>query len=203
MRLIGMLDSPYVRRVAISLKVLEVPFTHEPLSVFSDFETFAAINPAVKAPTLVTDEGLVLMDSTLILDHVERLASSGKHLMPEDKEAHATASRVLGMALAACEKAVQIIYEHNLRPEEKHHQPWIDRVKRQLLSACSTLEEEVVAGLPGDVEGRSQVVITMAVVWSFMQSMVPDVVEGKRFPAWAAYAARAEALPEFVSTPMA
>ena len=42
MKLIGMLDSPYVRRVAISLKSLGLPFEHHSLSVFSTFEQFKA-----------------------------------------------------------------------------------------------------------------------------------------------------------------
>ena len=42
--------------------------------MFRNFDEFQAINPVVKAPTLVTDDGAVLMDSTLILDHIERLA---------------------------------------------------------------------------------------------------------------------------------
>jgi hypothetical protein len=32
MRLIGMLDSPFVRRVAVTLEVLGVPFEHEAVS---------------------------------------------------------------------------------------------------------------------------------------------------------------------------
>jgi len=57
MRLIGMLDSPYVRRVAISLTLMDVKFRHEALSVFRNWDAFAAINPVVKAPTAVTDSG--------------------------------------------------------------------------------------------------------------------------------------------------
>src|SRR5579859_555396 len=76
MRLIGMLDSPYVRRVAISLRLMELPFSHEALSVFRNFEAFAAINSVVKAPTFVTDDGVVLMDSALILEYLERLVAS-------------------------------------------------------------------------------------------------------------------------------
>ncbi len=53
MQLIGMLDSPYVRRVAILLKRLGLPFKHLPLSVFQDFDEFRQINPLVKAPTLL------------------------------------------------------------------------------------------------------------------------------------------------------
>ena len=110
MRLIGMLDSPYVRRVAISLHALGVGFEHEPLSVFRTFDAFAAVNPVVKAPTLVTDEGVVLMDSTLILDHVEQVA--GASLMPPPGAgARLQALRLLGLALAACEKSVALVYE--------------------------------------------------------------------------------------------
>ena len=53
MQLIGMLDSPYVRRVAIALRLLDLPFEHRPLSVFRQMPQFQAINPVVKAPTLV------------------------------------------------------------------------------------------------------------------------------------------------------
>ena len=70
MQLIGMLDSPYVRRVAISLRLLGVPFEHKPVSVFRTFTQFQAINPVVKAPTLVCDDGTVLMESGLILDYL-------------------------------------------------------------------------------------------------------------------------------------
>ena len=71
MQLIGMLDSPYVRRVAVSFQLLGLPFEHRSISVFRTFEQFHAINPVVKAPTLVCDDGTVLMDSTLILDYAE------------------------------------------------------------------------------------------------------------------------------------
>ena len=71
MILVGMLDSPYVRRVAISMKLMQIAFEHQPLSVFRTFDQFRAINPVVKAPTLVCDDGAVLMDSTLILDYLE------------------------------------------------------------------------------------------------------------------------------------
>ena len=74
MKLIGMLDSPYVRRVAISLQRLGLPFVHQSLSVFRNFDDFRRINPVVKAPTLVCDDGTVLMDSTLILEYAEALA---------------------------------------------------------------------------------------------------------------------------------
>ena len=138
MKLIGMLDSPYVRRVAISLQLLDLPFEHQSLSVFRGFDEFSRINPVVKAPTLVCDDGTVLMDSTLILQYAEALAHP-RSLLPTEPAALAQALRATGLALAACEKAVQIVYERGLRPAEKQHEPWVTRVTGQLLAACDGL----------------------------------------------------------------
>ena len=52
------------------------------MSVFRTFEQFRQINPVVKAPTLVLDDGEVLMDSTLIIDYLEALAGPERSLMP-------------------------------------------------------------------------------------------------------------------------
>lgn len=51
MQLIGMLDSPYVRRVAIAFHELNLPYEHRPLSVFRDVDEYVKINPLIKAPT--------------------------------------------------------------------------------------------------------------------------------------------------------
>src|SRR5882672_7980303 len=104
MVLIGMLDSPYVRRCAVSMKLMGVPFEHRPVSVFRGFDEFRKVNPVVKAPTLVCDDGAVLMDSTLILDHIESTVASGKRLMPQAVDARREALRLSGLALAAADK---------------------------------------------------------------------------------------------------
>lgn len=201
MRLIGMLDSPYVRRVAVSLKLMRIPFALEQLSVFRNFEQFQAINPVVKAPTLVTNDGMVLMDSTLILDHIERLADPALSLMPQEGRARDEALRLIGLALAANEKAVQIVYERNLRPEEKRHQPWLDRVRGQMLKAFAALEIEMAQ--QAGWFGGSRVMqpdVTVAVSWRFARFVVPEFVAEAEFPRLAAHSAQAESLPAFAET---
>src|SRR4249920_185737 len=183
MRLIGMLDSPYVRRVAISLEMLGVPFKHEAVSVFSTFAQFQQINPVVKAPSLVCDDGEVLMDSTLILDYAEALAAPRKSLMPRDIGARRQALRAIGLALAACEKSVQIIYERNLRPAEKHHEPWVSRVTGQLLAACGALEAELGRQPLAVASGTmNQAGVSAAIAWHFIRTMLPDVVADEPHP---------------------
>ena len=143
MQLIGMLNSPYVRRVAVALIVAKVPFEHRPISLFRHIDQFSAINPLLKAPTLVADDGTVLIDSTLILDYLAGLYPAVAALTPTAPRERARALRLTGLALAAMEKAVQRHYERALRPEEKRHQPWVDRVMGQLHAGLGALDREL------------------------------------------------------------
>ncbi|WP_460136719.1 glutathione S-transferase [Pseudomonas sp. S1_E04] len=197
MKLVGMLDSPYVRRVAISLDLYGVDFVHDPLSVFRTFNEFAQINPVVKAPTLVLDDGTVLMDSSLILDYLEALAPADRKLLPQQPAALAKDLHVLGLALAACEKSVQIVYEHNLRPAEKLHAPWLERVTGQLLAAYALLDKQL-----GNSEALTQASITAAVAWSFSQLTVASVVKADAFPNLQRHAERLEQHPAFKKYPI-
>ena len=202
MKLIGMLDSPYVRRVAVSLQLLDVPFEHQSLSVFRTFDQFRQINPVVKAPTLVAADGTVLMDSTLILQYAETLAAPERRLTPTDPAALLRSLRVLGLALAACDKGVQIVYERKVRPAEKLHQPWVERVTLQMLSAFDALEAEqrarpLALGGPGTDHGA----VMTAVTWHFMQEMLPEVVAAADYPLLSELSRRAEVLPQFAAAP--
>jgi glutathione S-transferase len=199
MKLIGMLDSPYVRRVAISLEFLGVPFEHQAVSVFRTFPQFQAINPVVKAPTLVCDDGEVLMDSSLILQFIE--ATHGKSLWSQNPLLFQHQMRAVSLALAACEKSVQIVYERNLRPEAMHFQPWLDRVKGQLLAAYAGLEKEVQTRPEIFAEAKSQAVITAAVASQFTQSMLANEVVAGNYPGLVELSERMEMRTEFLKWP--
>ncbi|HET9644400.1 MAG TPA: glutathione S-transferase [Burkholderiaceae bacterium] len=201
MKLIGMLDSPYVRRVAISLQLLGLRFEHQSLSVFRTFAEFQQINPVVKAPTLICDDGEVLMDSTLILEYAEALARP-RTLMPVDSKVLQHDLRLIGLALAAMEKSVQLAYEHNVRPPEKLYQPWVNRVTGQLNSAYAELEKELSrASLPATRSGIRQAGVTVGVAWHFTCQMLPEVVAAEKFPRLAEFSEVTEALPEFKAAP--
>jgi glutathione S-transferase len=202
MQLIGMLDSPYVRRVAISLQLLGLHFEHRSISVFSTFSQFQQINPVVKAPSLVCEDGEVLMDSTLILEYGEALAAPRKSLMPVGLAERQHALHVVGLALAACEKSVQIVYEHNLRPAEKLHEPWVSRITAQLLAAYDLLESALrkeALAVGSDTIGQAGV--STAVAWHFTQQMLPGVVAATSYPMLREYSSHAEELAEFKAAP--
>jgi len=200
MRLIGMLDSPYVRRAAVSFQLLGVGFAHESISVFRGFDRFAAINPVVKAPTLVCDDGETIMDSSLIIDYAESLAR--RSLLPGELPARQHALRTVGLALAACEKCVQLVYERMLRPEDKRHAPWVERVTAQLLAAFDAIEADLARRpLAAESATIGQDGITAAVIWHFTQSVQAETVPASRCPRLQAFSLAAERLPEFRAAP--
>ena len=202
MHLVGMMDSPYVRRVAVSMRLLGLAHTHDQVSVFRHMDRFRAINPVIKAPTLVAGDGTVLMDSTLILDLVEAQAAP-RSLMPASLADRTRALSLIGFALAGCEKAIQIEYERK-RPEEMRYAPWLERVQAQADAAFAHLDRQCAAR-PGWLVGEAmtQADVTLACVWAYAQLVTPDAVPAARYAAIAAHAARCEARPEFVACPLA
>jgi glutathione S-transferase len=168
------------------------------LSVFRNVDAFSAINPLVKAPTFVLDDGTVLVESQLIVEYAEKVA--GRSLMPADLHAFVRAQRAVGLALIACEKSVQIVYERNVRPTEKQHAPWLARVSGQLHAAYAALEAEFKAA-PGAFAPTDQAGISSAVAWKFTEFTIGDVLDRSAYPILAAFSVQAEAVPEFSAAP--
>ncbi len=200
MQLIGMLDSPYVRRVAVALIVAKAPFTHQPISLFRHVDEFSKINPLLKAPTLVADDGTVLMDSSVILDYLACVHPRVAALTPSKAPGRLRALRATGVALTVMEKAVQRHYERALRPAEKQHQPWVDRVTSQLTAGLRALD----AALPksGWIDGEVGLADISAVcAFGFTQGVLSDIVEKSRYPNLGEFCTRAEALAAFRAAP--
>ena len=201
MQLIGMLDSPYVRRVAVALIVAKIPFEHRPISLFRHIDAFSKVNPLLKAPTLVLDDGTVLMDSSVILAELASEHPSVAALTPTGRIERRRSARVMGLALTVMEKAVQRHYERALRPPEKRHEPWVERVMGQLASGVAALDAELPqAGWIGGGLGLAD--ITAACAARFVRGVVPpEDVDSAAYRNLAEFAARAEALPAFRAAP--
>ncbi|AWN54404.1 glutathione S-transferase C-terminal domain-containing protein [Methylobacterium sp. 17Sr1-1] len=97
-----------------------------------------------------------------------------------------------------------MVYEQNLRPAEEQHQPWLDRVERQLLAAYDLLEAEFAGVTDGWSFGERpmQADITAAVTWRFTRHVLPDTITTGRYPRLDDLSRRAEALSEFVACPI-
>ncbi len=97
---------------------------------------------------------------------------------------------------------MQIIYERGLRPAEKQHEPWIERVTGQLQAALAGLESELVRRpLATSRADMTQAGVTAAVGWHFIQRMLPQLAPDTEFPALADLSVQAEALAVFKAAP--
>src|SRR5262249_54960424 len=140
-------------RVAISLHLLGLPFGRNTLSGFADAEKMRQINPLGRVPSLILDDGEVIIDSWAILDHLDQLVGPERALVPPSGAARRPALKVVALASGIVEKAGAIVYERSLRPPEKRHQPWMDRCRTQVDSGLVALEAATgdawyVAGRP-------------------------------------------------------
>jgi glutathione S-transferase len=143
------------------------------------------------------------MDSTLIVDYLEHVVAPQKRLMPADGRERQEALRLVGLAMAACEKCVQIVYEKEQRPAEKRHDPWLARVVGQANAAFGELERSAAKAKPWLQGSRLNAAdVAVACAWRFGQYYDAAEVPAASHPALVAYSKRAEQLPEFVSTPL-
>lgn len=206
MILIGMYDSPFVRRVAVTLKLLGLPFEHRDWSVGKDFERIRAFNPLGRVPTLVLDPpaesevGEVLIDSAAILDHLDELAGE-RALLPRSGPSRRKALRLMALATGAADKGVAQLYERAFRPEDKRHDPWLRRCRDQVQLALDELDRAAKSIEPGAWLGGStfgQADLTVACAFTFLVDA--GLADPPSHRGLARLAERVEAMPEMRAT---
>jgi glutathione S-transferase len=201
MRLIGILRSPYVRRTAVSLNVMGIPYALDAVPVFDKPELVRPYNPLTRVPTLVLDSGETLIDSAVILDYLDELAGAERRLVPERGAERRHVLKLMTVALGAVDKAVWSAYEYRFRPAEKVHKPWVQHNDAQVVAGFTHLD--AIAAKLGDndwiagTERMSQADITTAVGFTFAQLVRPNLGLAAKAPNVARFAARCEGLAPF------
>ena len=206
MKLIGNFLSPYVRRVAVSLNILEMPFELENLLVFKAPEAVREFNPVVRIPVLVLDDGAALVESAAILDELDRMAGPERCLTPAGGIERRHVMQTTALAIACAEKAQWAFYEGRVRPAEKVHEPWIEHNEQQVVGGFAHLDKVAAdvgpdAWLAGTAK-ISQADVTCAIAFTFANTVRPGLDLPERFPDLARFAMRCEALPAFAQAPI-
>lgn len=197
MFLIGQYDSPFVRRVAIALRLYGIAFEHKPWSTFGDADTIAPYNPLRRVPTLVLDNGEALIESAAILDYLDETVGPDRAMLPASGAERRRQLRIIALATGLGDKAVSLLYERVLRKERL--ELWIARCQAQISGVLEVLEQERAAVTTpyflGERIGHAD--IAVACVLRFTREAHPTLFSAERYPALAAHAARCEALPPF------
>ncbi|MEO6103841.1 MAG: glutathione S-transferase family protein [Pseudoxanthomonas sp.] len=197
MILIGMFDSPYVRRVAIAMDLLGLPFEHRNWSVGKDFDRIREFSPIGRVPALVLDSGEVLAESAMILDYLDSLVGPERTLLPVAGDARRQALRLIGLATGAVDKGILMVIERVFRPEEKRHAPWTDRCLLQAQGALAELDKYCSARKGPWLVGETMTLadITVACDATYVREAVP--LDLSTYPHLMAHVERCEALPVF------
>jgi glutathione S-transferase len=199
MILIGMFDSPFVRRVAVSMNMLGVPFEHRNWSIGKDFELIRQFNPLGRVPTLVQPDGEVLFESSAILDFLDESAGPQRALLPQAGDARREALRAIAIASGAAEKGVTQVYESAFRPPEKRYRPWLERCHTQMHAALAELDRLCQARAGEWLVGNrlTQADITATCAYTFLSDALAINRATLAYPGLGAIAERCEGMPEF------
>ena len=196
MILVGQYDSPFVRRVAVTLRLLELDYTHDTRSVFGDFDSMRQTNPLGRIPSLILDDGDVLIDSAAIVDWLDDSVGPERVLIPAAGLARRQALKRIALASGAVDKAGAAAYERMIRPTAYRWPEWIARCRTQAEGAIAALAAE---DWPDEGTPDQAQIMTVCML-RYVQMTDPGLLPAGRYPALEALAQRCEALPAFKAT---
>jgi glutathione S-transferase len=195
--LIGQYDSPFVRRVAIALRLYGIGYQHRPWSTFGDADRIAPFNPLRRVPTLVLDDGEALIESGAILDHLDETVGQSRAMIAAAGAPRRHALKVCALATGLADKAVSLVYERVLHPTTSDQ--WIARCRTQIADVLTALEasraDRATPYWFGTMIGHADIAAACAL--RFTREAHPGLFDEQRWRALAAHATQCEDLPEF------
>lgn len=202
MQLLGRYFSGYVRRVAVSLKLLDIPFERKAWCAYAHADELRKLNPLGKIPVLVLDDGQVMIESSTMLDHIDRLAGAERARVPPEGRERREVQWLVALALGANDKAAQLYYERAKRPKEKVEPSWEARIQEQLRGGLAAIDALIPNSpwIGGDRLTQADVTTVCMYSWLPLEADTAPEVPPGRYPNLEGLAARLEALPAFRET---
>ena len=198
--LYGRYASPFVRRVAVTLRLYGIDYQHVPLMSFGpDKAELAAFNPIARVPALRLADGEMLIDSAVILDHLDHVAGPQRALTPNAGAVRRRVLTLTAVALGANEKLVAGLYERHFRPREAWHAPWLDTCDKQVRDGFGWLDAQF-AGPWFTGPDMTQADITVTVFWLFACGKRPNFFAALGCSKLGALAEKLQDTPAFQAT---
>lgn len=199
MILVGQYDSFFTRRVGTSLHLLGIPFERDTRSVFKDALSMAQTNPLGRVPSLILDDGSVLIDSAAILDWLDERVGPERALVPARGPERREVLQVTALACGVADKIVQWMWETAIRPADRHWPVAIGRFRDQALRGIAAVASRRFA--PFFLGARlTQADLSTACMVRYARLADPGFVPEGAHPALDALSARCEAMPAFRAT---
>lgn len=196
MILVGQYDSPYTRRVAVTLGILGIAFEHDRRSVFGDFDSMRTTNPLGRVPSLILPNGTTLIDSAAILDWLDHTVGPEHALLPPSGPSRQEALQRIALATGTIDKVMALAYERLVRPAPYRWSEWILRCRIQAEGGIAALAAH---SWPADAK-VDQACITTACMIRYIRLADPDLLPPGRHPSLDGLSRRCEALAAFQAT---
>jgi glutathione S-transferase len=195
MILVGQFDSPFVRRVAVTLNHYHLRFERNRLSVFHP--AMVEINPLMRIPSLIIDGDETLYDSSAIIDYLDELVGPQKALMPRSGDERRRMLQIVTMAAGAIEKTLAVVYERHFHTPQGIAHEWTVRCMAQLSGALVYLDAH--AQEPWYFGKKfSQADVTLGCLIGYLKLRLPEAIPLGRYPRLERLSERCEALDAFI-----
>lgn len=117
--------SPYSAKVRLAAAWCNIPVEAKLVDTGADPAELLAANPLGKIPVFITDDGKSIYDSRAITQYLNRI--SGGALYPRNADKRLESEMLEALADGICDCLLAHVYERRMRPEDKIHQPWLDK----------------------------------------------------------------------------
>ena len=197
MILVGQFDSPFVRRVAVTLHHYHMPFTRNPLSVFRNVAEMQKINPLVRVPALILETGETLIDSSAIIDHLDEMAGPARAMTPAHGPQRRKVLQSIVTATGISEKAVALFFERLFHSDKHINRDFEKRMQSQIEASLTKLESE--CGSPWFVDAHmTQADITIGCMLGHIKMRIPEAFPANKYPKLHRLSQHCEMREEFV-----
>lgn len=198
MILVGQYDSPFVRRVAVTLHHYHMPFKRNPLSVFRNVKDMQRFNPLIRVPALITEEGETLIDSGAIIDYLDEKAGPARALLPPHGPERRAVLQAMAISTGISDKVVAYFYEHYNHGPKCVSKEWESRLLSQIKHGVGRLEEN--CGSPWFIDSHmTQADVTIGCMLSHLKLRNPDLFPADKYPKLHALSLHCETRDEFVA----
>ena len=162
MKLLTASASPFANKVRMAVKLAGLELDAINVDAASQPKELIEANPLGKIPCLILNDGRTLFDNRPILQYLDREHELGLYPKDSDELLEATKFEALCDGIADCAVAWQ--YEKRMRPEEKWHEPWLERQWGKIDRAL----KEAAKSMP-DLGKKDIRIIALAMVVGYLQ----------------------------------